>query len=169
MLAAATKLFEDSLLALGPRRGCYAEAHGSFTYPGNIAWMCGQLLEDYALYWWETRDERAASALIALASALYCESMGGPQALPIGGPEPSRGPYGVTTYSPNPFLANWSPGYVFLTNTGWAYAHDLTGKQEFLDAARAGYDLVAEEGGIGLSTYWQAPILLFYLQRFKAD
>ena len=129
--------------------------------------MCGQMLEDYALYWWETQDRRAASALVALASSLYCESMGGPDALPVGWPEGSRGPYGVTTYSPNPFLAGWSPGYVFLTNTGWAYAYDVTGKREFLEAARAGYETAADQASIGFGTYWQAPLLLFYLNHFS--
>jgi len=166
ILAAATKLFEDTLKAFDPRRGCYAEYHGSWTYHGDVPWMCGQMLEDYAMYWWVTGDRRAAAGLVALASSLYCEDMGGPQALPRGWP-PTRGPYGVTTYSTNPFLAGWSPGYVFLTNTGWAYAYDLTGRQQFLEAARAGYQIAADQAAIGFGTYWQAPILLFYLKHFE--
>jgi hypothetical protein len=176
VFAAAAKLFDDCLIPLDPRRGSYPEWHATWVYAGTIPWMSGQMMEDFALYWWETHDRRAAAALVGLAESLYCENMGGPEALPIGGPVGTpgsygpggtRGPLGVTTYSPNPFQAGWAPGYVFLTNTGWAYAYDLTGRKPLLEAARAGYKVAVDQKQIGLSTYWQAPILLYYLNEFK--
>ncbi len=162
VLAGAAAIFEDSLKMVTPRRGTYIEHHGTHNYPGGIAWLCGQLMESYTVYWHMTRDERAREALVALASATYCENMGGPDVVPLGQHQ-TRGKLGVTTYSPNPFMANWSSGYVFLTATGWAHAFDLTGRREFLDAARAGYEAAVEEDALTLSTYWQAPWLLHYL------
>jgi hypothetical protein len=166
LLSVARTLFEDCMVPLDPRRGAYAEWHGSWNYVGTIPWMSGQMMEDFALYYWATGDRRAAERLVGLANALYCENMGGPTALPLGQP-PTRGQVGVTTYSPNPFLANWSAGYVFLTNTGWAYAADLTGRREFIAAMRNGYDVAAEQRAIGFGTYWQAPVLLYYLHYFS--
>jgi hypothetical protein len=166
-LQAATRIFEDSFNALSPRRGSYAEYHGTWNYVGNIPWMCGQMLEDYAMYWRETGDRRAAAALVGLASSLYCENMGGPGTLPMGWPDLETGPYGVAAYSHNPLSSRWDIGYLFLVNTGMACAYDLTGRHEFLDAAHAGFEYAEKHGVSGWGMYWHAPVLLFYLEHFR--
>jgi hypothetical protein len=56
---------------------------------------------------------------------------------------------------------------VFQVCQAFAYAYDLTGRREFLEAARGGYDEAARTGQLPtMYVYWQAPVLLFYLHRF---
>jgi hypothetical protein len=178
LLQAARRLFEDTL-TFGRRRGAYVEPFMSFEYLANGGGMVTHLTEGMMLYWGESSDRRAAEAIVALASAVLAENTGGPHALPCYWvrregklelrPEGQgdRGPVGVTHYSGNPLQKNWSPEYVFQVCQAFAYAYDLTGRREFLEAARGGYDEAARTGQLPtMYVYWQAPVLLFYLHRF---
>ena len=148
----------------------------SFEYLANGGGMVTQLTEGMMMHWIETQDPRTATAIAALAAAVYAENTGGPQALPCywsrqpGGLEllpagqGERGPVGVTHYSGNPFQKNWAPEYVYQVCQAFAYAYDITGRPEFLEAARSGYEAAAAAGHLGaMYVYWCAPILLYYL------
>jgi hypothetical protein len=177
-LEAARALFEDAS-SFGPRRGAYVEPMMSFEYMSNGGGMVTHLTEGMMMYWAASGDARAAAAIVALASAVLAENTGGPQSLPCywerapGGlrllPEGQgdRGQPGVTHYSGNPLQKNWAPEYVYQVCQGFAYAYDLTGKRQFLEAARGGYAEAAKAGMVNVMyAYWPAPMLLFYLNAF---
>ncbi len=178
VLEAARRLFEDTL-SFGPRRGAYVEPFMSFEYMANGGGMVTHLTEGMMLYAAESGDRWAAAAIVALASSVLAENTGGPQALPCywtrakGGLKllplgcGERGQVGVTHYSGHPLQKNWSPEYVYQVCQAFAYAYDLTGRPEFLQAVRGGYAEAARHNLLNaMYVYWSAPVLLYYLQHF---
>jgi len=179
-LDAAGRLVDDAMVNMVPRRGGYVEPFLSFEYVANAGGMLAHLTEGMMMYWAATGDRRVAEAIVSAAASIYAENMGGPAALPcywkrtstglklLPAGQGERGQLGVTHYSGNPFQKNWAPEYFYQVCQAFLYAYDLTGKTEFLDAARNGYLQAARGHLLGaLYAYSQAPVVLYYLQHFS--
>lgn len=114
-----------------PRRGAYAEVHGSFSHRGIVPFMTGYLGYGLIRYHQATGDERAARLLVALSEAAVYEASDG------------NGGY---HYSPNPRLS--APhGFLPSANIGGmlAYAYRLTGESWFARQAWLCYRRLSDE------------------------
>jgi hypothetical protein len=167
-------------MTFGKRRGAYVEPFLSREYLANGGGMVTDLTGGLMHYWLATKDKSAAVAVVALASAVLAENSGGPHAMPcywkreagstvlLPPGQGERGTVGVTHYSGSPFQKNWAPEYVHMVCPAFVYAYDLTGKHEFLEAARGGYAEAARTNYLGnMPCYWDAPVLLYYLETFE--
>lgn len=154
-LEAARQLAHDAMKRIDPRRGCYAEIHGNYSYRGNVPWMVAQLMEPMYDYYRASGDVDAAVAVVGMAESILAENR-------------TRGVDGdVFGYSHNPHFKKNS-GYHILIAPAILYARELTGDKEFLRQARAMYGQTIAEGTVNsvMNCYWNTHTLLYFLDHY---
>jgi hypothetical protein len=142
-----------------PRRGCYAEFHGSMNYRGNVPWMVAQLCEPLYLLYRQSGQEWLADMVVGLMESVVCENM-----------EPAR-PGNFQGYTHDPVLhrGGWNSGYNVLIAPCAGLAFELSGEQSFLEIMRGAYRITVEEKTINSvqNCYWMTPTLLYHLHRHR--
>jgi hypothetical protein len=123
-LEAGAARLEAMYKRMDRRRGAWIDWHGSEVYPGTTPWMAAQLAGPLSAWYDMTGDVEAAQLLVGLAETIICENT------------PWDKPGAMRTYSPNPRFPDTTAYDPFVLPLLLA-AHDLTGDDFFLDAARA--------------------------------
>lgn len=154
---AGRRLVEDvKTRRIDPRRGTYSEVHGNWNYRGNVPWMVAQLIEPLYFFHRETGDPDAARLVVGLADSILAENQ-------------ERGvPGDIFGYSHNPHFTK-SSNYHVLIAPSLFYAHELTGDENFREAAVAAWEQTVREGTINsvLNCFWNAPALVYYLREME--
>ncbi len=123
-LEAGAARLEAMYKRMDRRRGAWIDWHGSEVYPGTTPWMAAQLAGPLSAWYDMTGDVEAAQLLVGLAETTICENT------------PWDKPGAMRTYSPNPRFPETTAYDPFVLPLLLA-AHDLTGDDFYLDAARA--------------------------------
>jgi len=157
-LDTATEIAESVKRLLIPRRGCYAEHHGSMNYRGNVPWMVAQLCDPLYLLYGQSRQEWVAEMLVGLMESVICENM------------QSGRPGNFQGYTHDPVLHRgaWNNGYNVLIAPCAGLAFELSGEQEFLDVMHAAYRVAVDEKAFNdvRNCYWMTPALLYLIHRY---
>lgn len=156
---AGEKLIEDiKTNRVDQRRGTYPEVHGNWNYRGNVPWMTAQLMEPLYLFYRETGNLDAAKLVVGFAESILCENQ-------------TRGvPGDIHGYSHNPHFTKNS-GYHVLIAPCLFYAYELTGDEEFKEAAVAAWNMIVEDRSFNdvQNCFWNTPTLVYYLRKFAEE
>lgn len=100
-LQAALELADSVRQYLIPRRGCYAECHGSNNYRGNVPWMVAQLCEPLEMLYRQSGEVWVANMMVGLMESVVAENM-----------EPGNpGSFQGYTHDPVLHRDGWQSGY----------------------------------------------------------
>jgi hypothetical protein len=157
-LLAALALAESVRQRLIPRRGCYAEQHGSMNYRGNIPWMVAQLCEPLSLLYRQSGEQWVADMLVGLMESVIAENM-----------EPGK-PGNLQGYTHDPVLhrGSWNSNYNVLIAPCVGLAYELSGDEYFREVMRGAYRITVDQKTINdvRNCYWMTPELLYLLHRY---
>ena len=152
---AGEKLIQDILTnRVDTRRGTYPEVHGNWNYRGNVPWMVAQLMEPLYLFYRETGNLVAAQLVVGFAESILCENQ-------------ERGvPGDIYGYSHNPHFTKTSNYHVLIASCLF-YAYELTGDEEFSEAAVAAWEQTVRENTFNdvQNCFWNTPTLVYYLRK----
>ena len=156
-LDAALQIAESVKQFLIPRRGCYAEFHGSMNYRGNIPWMVAQLCEPLYQLYRQSGQEWVADMHVGLMESVLCENT------EVG----KAGHFQGYTYDPVLHRGTFNSDYNVLIAPCAGQAFELSGQQDFLDAMRGAYRIAIEEKDFNdvRNCYWMTPALLYQIRR----
>lgn len=156
-LDTALEIAESVRQFLIPRRGCYAEFHGSMNYRGNVPWMVAQLCEPLYLLYRQSGREWVAEMLVGLMESVICENM-----------EPGKlGRFQGYTHDPVLHRGTWNSNYNVLIAPCAGLAFELSGQKDFLEAMRGAYRITVDEKTVNdvRNCYWMTPTLLYLMHR----
>ncbi|NPV46409.1 MAG: hypothetical protein HPY69_05605 [Armatimonadetes bacterium] len=157
-LKSALALADSVRQRLIPRRGCYAECHGSNNYRGNVPWMVAQLCEPLEMLYWQSGETWVADMMVGLMESVVAENM-----------EPGT-PGNFQGYTHDPVLHRdgWQSGYNVLIAPCVGLAYELSGDERLKEVMYGAYRLTVEQKTINdvRNCYWMTPMLLYLLDRY---
>lgn len=158
-LKSALALADSVHQRLIPRRGCYAECHGSNNYRGNVPWMVAQLCEPLEMLYRQSGETWVADMLVGLMESIVAENM-----------EPGT-PGNFQGYTHDPVLHRdgWQSGYNVLIAPCVGLAYELSGDERLREVMHGAYRLTVEQQTINdvRNCYWMTPTLLYLLDRYR--